>query len=173
MKNHEIDKCAPERLAELMDVGLDAPDRCTPDELAALLRHQLSVPVAFDLGGLSDTTAREAQDFCCDEGLVLRNLDALFAHAHPPVGLLEQIKCYAKACRQNADSSIPEQIAVVLYFASVGAALVRCHERITALDDASLRTGIEQVLEQSWLDTSLRGLLTETLEYLKTKEGDP
>jgi len=173
MKNDDIEKCAPEHLAELMDLGLTAPTRCSSEELATLLLHQLSVPVAFDLGGLNETMAREIEVFCSAEELTGQSLGALFAHAHPPVRLFELIKCYAKACRQDLDSPIPEEIAVVLYFASVGAALLKCRKRITTLDNASLKKGLAQVLEQPWLNPSLRSLLEETLEHLKTEETDP
>ena len=173
MNNEEIDRCAPERLAELMDAGLGSRERYEPDELAGLLRHQLNVPVSFDLGGLSEQEADTLSTQCHADGLVLKSLHDLFGHPHPPIELLEITKRYAKACRQDLDSPIPEEIAVVLYFASVAAALVRCHQRITNLDDTSLTQGIERVLALPWLDSALRNLLEQTLTGLKNQEIDP
>lgn len=169
IERDDIDRCAPERLAELMGAGLRGHD-WDSDELAAVLRQQLDVPVSFDLGGLSEEAARQMETLCQTEGLVLRSLSDLFSHPHPPVDLLELTKRYAKACRQDVHGPIPEEIAVVLYFVSVCTALVKCHKRITELDNMSLSKGIRQVLRMSWLDGSLRDLLQRALDHLDAEE---
>ena len=172
MKNDDIERCAPERLAELMDADLGGHGPWDPDELGAFLRHQLNVPVPFDLSRFDEGAADGLKTQCQTEGLLLKSLTELFSHSHPPVELLELTKRYAKACRQDLDSPVPEEIAAVLYFASVGVALVKCHERITTLDDDALTKGIEQVLDWPWLEPSLRPLLQQALDQIRTAEGE-
>jgi len=98
--------------------------------------------------------------------LTLTSLGNLLAYPNPPVELLEITKDFAKACRQNPNSPMPREIASVLYFASIAAALVRCRRRITGLADDALSEGFRWALSQSWLDAPTRALTEEGLKLL-------
>ena len=64
---------------------------------------------------------------------------------------------------------MPRDIATMLYFACAAAALVRCGERITRLDDTKLREGLEWAIAQSWLDGTSRELFTAALKVSGAK----
>ena len=142
-------------------------------ELGAVLSHQLSAPVGFDLGRLAPTLADRLRVASAAEGLLLRSFNDLFQHPCPHVELLLLVKDFAKRHLAHPASPLPPQIARVLYFASISVALVRCGRRITRLDDARLRGGIEWAMAQPWVDESTRGLLSQGLDALEgSGDGD-
>lgn len=158
-------------LARLMQAGTPGHGVFREDELAAILRHQLSTPVEFDLASLDRTMAAKLRMLADGHGLLVRSFRDLLLHPHPPIELLRMTKQFAKSCHNHPDSPLPEPIASLLYFCSIVAALLRCRQRITAMDDATLARGVRSLLEQSWLDEGLRGLLSE---WLSTVQGaDP
>lgn len=136
------------------------------EDLGPLYRHQMAAAVQVDLGGLDAGAASRLPGLCAAHGLLLRSFGDLFAHPSPPVELLELTKRFAKALRHHPDSPLPPQVASVLYYASIVAALARCGRRISALDDASLRVGVEWALGRSWIDPPTRALLAEGLGLL-------
>ena len=98
--------------------------------------------------------------------LTFTSLGNLLAFPNPPVELLKITKDFAKACRQNPHSPMPQEFASVLYFTSIAAALVRCGCRITGLTSEALAEGFHWVLAQPWLDDSTRTLIEEGLKLL-------
>jgi hypothetical protein len=73
--------------------------------------------------------------------------------------LLELTRRFAKACRSRTGAPLPDEIATVLYFASIVAAMLRCGRRISKLDDEALVHALDWALDQPWLDASMRDLL--------------
>ena len=68
---------------------------------------------------------------------------------------------------RNPASPLPRDIATVLYFAGIVVALTRCGERISQLDDAALRAGIEWAMSLPRLDEETR----DALERLRRGQG--
>lgn len=151
------------RLAALFDVSAaDGAGRLWQDEeLGAVLRHQLSAPLRVDLVSLGRSLAGKIETLTDSLGLTLKSFGDLLSHPHPPVELLKLAKNFAKACRISPRSPLPREVATVLYFASVAAALARCRCRITSLTDAALSDGFRWVLDQPWLDDRTRALVRE------------
>lgn len=139
--------------------------------LAAVFRHQLSAPVEFDLGMVDEMLAGKLRTLCAARGLLLRSLEDLFFHPNPPVELLELAKQFAKACHEHPESPLPPDVATALYLTSIVVALVRCGRRITTLDDASLRSGIEWLISRNWIDDRLRELLREGSRTIGASTG--
>jgi hypothetical protein len=79
------------------------------------------------------------------------------------VELLEMVKDFAKANVDRPDSGLPAEIAAVLYYTSIAAALVRLDTRISQLSDAGLQRGLRGALSQGWLDEKTKELLTQAL----------
>lgn len=152
------------RLADLMSVDAGAERIWRPEELKAILQHQLSVPIQFDLSGIDPGLARTMGTLAAAQGLLVKSFNDLLHHPSPPLELLQLTKQFAKSSRSHPDSPLPPEIATVLYFASIAVAMTRCDERITNLDDETLRRGIEWVLAQPWVDDATRGLFQESLE---------
>jgi len=160
----------PRRLAPLMDLKPEAAKLWEEKEFASVLRHQLSAPFEPDLlDFMKDPVDRRTVTGA--EPNSFKTYADLLMHPNPSVDLLEAMKDFAKACRTGSKSALPKEVATVLYYASLAAALVRCGKRITTLTDRSLREGVDWACAQPWLEESLRGLFHECREHLGAQGG--
>jgi hypothetical protein len=147
-----------ECMSALMELDPDPGRVWRPDELGAVYRHQMSAPVQFDLGGIDPALCPKLQALAAAENLLVRSFHDLLAHPSPPLELLRLVKDYAKANRRHRTSALPPEVATVLYYACIAAALVRCGKRITTLDDAALAKGFAWVLALGWVEEPVRTL---------------
>ena len=162
----EIFKAVPQRLANLMDLDEDTAPIWRPEEFRAILQHQLSVPIQFDLGNLDPGLAAKLKTLSEAEGLLVKSFGDLFHHACPPIELLRSTKDFAKANREHPNSPLPREIASLLYYLTIAVALARCGERITQLGDEDLRRGFDWAMTQSWVDEKTKSLIGEALKLL-------
>lgn len=142
------------------------PRAWNAEELGALLRHQLSAPVQFDLSQLNKGAPARLAMLADAQQLLLKSFSDLFRHPNPPLELLKIVKNFAKAGGSHPDSSLPEEVAYVLYYAAIIVARMSCGKRITKLDDATLRRCIELTLAKPWLDESMQALLRRGIAVL-------
>jgi len=156
----------PQRLGEILELGLSARAVWRPEELQAVLEYQLAAPLQFDLGGLDPSVVRKLRTLSAAEGLLLQSLRDLFQHPHPPIDLLTLVKGFAKSSSEYPDSPYPREVALVLYYLSIAVASLRCQARITSLGDEELRRGLDWALGQKWLDEASRKILTEVRQSL-------
>ncbi len=152
--------------ASLFDLDNHTDRLWRDEELGAILRHQMTAPLQVDLINLERGLAVKVRNLAESQGLTLKSFGDLLAHPHPPVELLKVTKDFAKACRLSPRGALPKEIASVLYFASIAAAMVRCRRRITGLSDADLADGLRWTLARPWLDAPTRTLLEEALALL-------
>ena len=136
------------------------------DELASVFRHQMSAPIAVDLGSYDTRTANHLKTLSASKGLLLSSFADLFNHAAPPLQLLQLTKDFAKANMDHPESGLPAEIAATLYYASIAAALVRLDKRITQLPDADLQRGLALTAKQPWLDEKTKALLADAMKKL-------
>jgi hypothetical protein len=160
------------QIATLLDLPVDAERLWRDEELGAILRHQMTAPLQVDLINLERGLAVKVRNLAESQGLTLKSFGDLLAHPSPPVELLQITKDFAKACRLSPNSPLPKDIATVLYFASIAAALVRCRRRITGLSNDALTQGLRWVLGRPWLDAPTRRLVKDGLQFLKTSAGE-
>ena len=160
------------QLAKLMDLGHAGQRLWRTEELGAILRHQLSAPVQFDLAGIDQALAGKLRNLTEAEGLLLQSFSDLLHHPAPPVELLILLKDFAKACRNHPDSPLPQEIATLLYLASIAVAMMRACQRITALDDEALRDGVQWLVDQTWVDDRTGSLFREFSSFLDARKGD-
>ncbi len=154
-ENDRIHESDPGRLAELM--GAEDRPIWGADEPGAVLEHQLDAPLVPALPGSAAVLSR------ADAADSFRTLRELLHSPAPSVELLRLGKEFAKENRRLREAPLPPEVATVLYFACVVAALVHAHTRITSLDDDDLREGLLWALGRSCLDASMRALLEEGL----------
>jgi hypothetical protein len=126
------------------------------DELASIWRHQLTAPLAFDLGELSADAGAAAIGLCAP--LAINGLADLVAHPSPPLELLRMLKDFARSKRTGGQALFPSAVAVSLYYAAIALALVRLDCRLSRMEDSSLRAGLEWMRQQAWLDGPTRDL---------------
>ncbi|MBN2475457.1 MAG: hypothetical protein JXB62_12675 [Pirellulales bacterium] len=162
MNDHDAFPSDPHSLSQMMDLGLEDTDLWDRKELGAMLKHQLAAPVLDDLGHSEKHLAEQLE--AADPPI--RSFQDLLHHTHPPVEALDMTKRFAKACRKHPDSPLPDEIATVLYFLSIAAALIKCGRRITRMDDQALKHSLEWALRQRWVDPASRELLREGREAI-------
>jgi hypothetical protein len=152
-------KASPGQLAAVMGLG-DALARVwQPEELGAVFRHQMVAAVSVDLGSLDPAVVGKLKTLTDASGLLLKSFRDLFQHPAPPVELLRLVKEFAKLNRGQPESFLPPDVASVLYYLSIAAALVRWGERISTLSDEALQRGFAWAISQSWVDEPARELL--------------
>ena len=163
--SNEIYRSQPRNLASLMDLEGQGRQAWLPEDLAAMLAHQLSAPLVFDISrvpGYSDPShADEIED-----GSRLTNFGELLHHPRPPLDLLRVTKDFAKGSDKREDAPIPSEIATVLYYATILVALSRHGVRITELGDQSLQEAIAWTLRQKWVDERTRLIFIQGQELL-------
>ena len=163
-------KSRANKLASLLSSGGERSRLWRPDELAAIFRHQMSAPMVVDLGAFDARTALRLRSLSEAQGLVLKSFGDLFHHPAPVLELLGLVKDFAKANVDQPESGLPGEIAAALYYTSIAAALVRLNVRITQLPDPALQAGLQQTLEQAWLDEPTKALLIQALAKVS---GEP
>lgn len=151
-----LSKSPPKSLAAFLAAGGERERLWRPEELSAIFRHQMASPILIDLSGFDPGTATRLKNLSTAQSLLLRSFSDLFHHPVPPLELLTLTKEFAKANMDHPDSSLPQEIASVLYYASIAAALVRLDARISQLADADLKRGFLWAKNQPWVDEATR-----------------
>jgi hypothetical protein len=154
-----LDGTEPARLAEMMTLDATPPRLWSPDELGVILRHQLSVPLELDLGEPSGDAATGADS----RPMPSCTFADLLHHPEPPLAMLRRAKRFAKACKSDPNGPLPDEVATVLYYATIAVALLRCRQCITAMDDVALRAGFGWALLQVWVDDRTKSIFEEAL----------
>ena len=158
--DEDLLKAAPQVLATLMNTeGDPRHGDWQPEELGEILQHQLDAPLLFDLGSV-DGGSREPADGDNDAAEV-RSFGALFNHPNPPLGLLRLTKDFAKMSDRRVANPLPAEVATVLYYAAIAAAVLRHEQWISRIGQQKFNDGVAWVLRQQWVVGSLRDLFLE------------
>jgi hypothetical protein len=126
----------------------------------------MSAPILVDLGGFDPATAARLKTLSQAQSLLLKSFLDLFLHPVPPIELLTLTKDFAKGNMDHPDSSLPNEVAAVLYYLSIAAAYVRLGRRISQLGDAEFKRGLEWSKGKPWVEPPLQRLLDEALQKL-------
>ena len=164
MSDPNVRHTDPAMLSWLMALDGEVGRGWSEKELGDILRHQLRAPLLFDLGKLSPAGEVELRHFAQAGGRI-ENFGDLLHHPAPPVELLSLVKEFGKSGRTGA-TGLPQEIATVLYYASIAAALVHHGRRITRMDDKPLRDGLKWAADQPWVDDATRRVLREGLDVV-------
>jgi len=154
-----FDDAAPDRLAEFLHGESAARVAWTPRDLEAIYRHQLATPVQVELGALGPDEARQLAAVADAHGLLLRSIGDLLHHPRPPIPLLALLKDFAKRLMEHPLSALPQDVASLLYWASIAAGLRHGGIRLTSLDDRRLTEGFQWAASQPWVDQPTSDLL--------------
>jgi hypothetical protein len=79
----------------------------------------------------------------------------------------EKADAHAAGIAGRRETSLPFEVAQVLYNLAGALALCRCDSRIVGLGDDQFRKNITWVLNQSWLDARLRPVFHAALSQLR------
>lgn len=136
----------------------------TPAELQSVIVHQLSAPLAVDLGSGAQVKAEALDD---PDGPPLETFGQLLQHPAPPVALLESAKSFFKTRRHTLRHELPTEVYTVLYYACIAAGMARCRLRLTSLADTELKQGLSWSVAREWLPDSLRNLFNVALQAMR------
>ncbi|WP_165232659.1 RNA polymerase sigma factor [Aquisphaera insulae] len=94
------------------------------------------------------------------------------------VALLKRVKVFAKQVHRAAGresrsdarpmTSMPVDVAHVLYALAAALAFTRCETRILGVDDDRFRRILKRALAQHWLDPEVRPVLTAAVDHLSS-----
>ncbi len=135
-------------------------------ELASVFAHQLSIRLN-DL--FADTPTVPATNFLDNARQLtppIITLGELLLHPHPPLELLRAVKGLARSSTSGHTSTIAAEVASVVYFAAIAAALVHCGQRITRSDNKTLLEGFRVALERPWLTEPVAQSFQTAVEQL-------
>ena len=147
---------------KIMSVDEATPDAWNEQDLAAMLRHQLTAPLEFDLSAV-ELKGRQAKNR--EETLTgaakerIRTFEDLLFHREPPLELLRLSKQLFKRRLRECKKYSPEwNVAYLFYLLSILAAGDRA-SRISWLTPSELRKGIKWALERRWINEKTRQFL--------------
>lgn len=123
-----------------------------------MLRHQLDASLHEDLS----LVFRSARAALAD--VSIRTFGELLHHPAPPVEALRMVKDFAKQLHSQARHAYPEDVATVLYFASIAAAALRAGAAISNLPASKRHEGYAWARSRTWLPTELKPLFDEALK---------
>jgi len=170
--DHDVSRTEPRRLADLMAATDGRAHNWQPSDLSDMLRHQLGSPLLYDAGRVRppDGGTDPGAPAGIGVGVGVDNLAQLLSHPRPPIDLLLLAKEFAKSSDGRPSAPLPAEIATVLYYAAIAAALARLGQRITALGDDALRRGLRWAAERPWLVHPLPAVLQDGLAALAVLE---
>jgi hypothetical protein len=141
------------------------------EDLAAMLRHQWSAPLAFDLKTVELSPPQQATREETLGGAAaseIKTFGDLFQHPHPPLALLKLAKDFFKAGAGSGTRRLPEQeVAYTFYLLTILVARLRLKKPITRLADDNLLAAIQWALRRQWLNAPARDLFVLAQEHLK------
>lgn len=165
-RKHSTLDTSSESIRVLLDEVAAENRLWSADDLRDVLDHQWTAPLAVDLAGLSQQNAERVETLATSKGLLLRSFGDLLEHPHPPLTLLVLTKEFAKRCLSSSNGVVPHDVARVLYFASIAAALDRCGLRITKLGDKQIADGMTWALSLDWIPSGARAILSAGIEAI-------
>ena len=165
MDADELNLVDPIRIAGLLDANPSPRSAWSPEEIGLILRHQLASPVSDGLG-LPSPSAPALHD------VLLKSAGDVLRDPCPPVEVLDHMRRYAKRQRSDRSSAVPPEVPTAIYYAAITAAMMRRGTRISDLDNAQLRDGLEWLVGQVWLDETTRALFAEGLAAVTLEKSD-
>jgi len=76
------------------------------------------------------------------------------------------VKQYAQACHETQDGTLPQEVAMAIYYNAIAVALLRHNRRITSLSDEVLLRGFQWLFQQAWVDEGTRARASEAVGIL-------
>lgn len=156
-------KSSAAQLAKIMNLDETTPEAWNDQDLAAMLRHQMSAPLNFDLSSVEMKAARAAarnETLATAAKRRIKSFKDLLFHPEPPLALLRLSKDFFKRRIKACQKGSPEwQVAYLFYLLSILAAGSRA-ARISNLAPGELRTAVKWALDQEWVDKETEQLLS-------------
>jgi hypothetical protein len=163
----------PATLTQMLSWLDDSSAGWRPNEFGVILQHQLSTPLLLDLGFVGFDLKRRARAGIFPRGIRSLTYRDLFARPEVPVELLVLVEHLAAANLANRNSPVPHDVSEVLCFACIATALVHHGVRIGQMNAKSLRSSLDRLAAQSWIDQAIGQLFEKALGQLSAECRGP
>ena len=150
-------------LSDLIAFDSDGRAIWPSQQLRTSLRRQLGANLQSIM---ADAQLMRAMAAAADPAI--ETFEQLLHHAHPPIDLLWMGKEFAKLAFEDPGSPLPPDVALVIYYGCIAAALLRHAKRISRLSEDDLRSGLNWAVRQDWVDEVTRKILMEGLGALRS-----
>lgn len=150
-------------------IAFDADDRALgpADRLKRALSCRLGSALLRDLRCECEEDRRIIFELTTARHDGIATFADLLHHPKPPLELLLAAKEYAKLSFRERGSPLLPEVAVLVYYGTISAALVKLATRISSLSDDELRGGLNEGIRQPWVDARTRALFFEALAVLR------
>jgi hypothetical protein len=165
----------PEQVSKLFQLDQATPEQWRPEDLRAMVRHQMSAPLEFDLGTvkLSQLEQKTAAESLTDAARSdIKSFGDLLSTDRPPLELLRLSQKFFKQNVASSSKGSPEQrIAYLFYLLSIVAARTRLKVKTSKLSDMELLNGIQSMVNRTWIDDRVRALLEDGRRRIATESS--
>ncbi len=142
-------------LGNLMDETTSARTSWRDSDYGAILVHQLNAALVSDLTQLlPDVRNSQLPD---------RSFRELLLSPDPSLEALRLVKDFAKQLSRRAQLAYPEDVATVLYYASIAVAELRTRTVITELPRRDVLNGYRWAADRPWMPADIKGLFDEAV----------
>jgi hypothetical protein len=155
--NDEVMGSKAPTVARLVKHTWEASHSFSTDDLQSFLVSSLDHPLIWE----NPQNGTPAVASVTQEPRPETTLRKLLAQDKPPLSRIKSAKDYAKACLLNPESSMPPEVATVLYFLCIAVALARHQARISSLSNEALSQGFAWASAVEWVDADTRRWLNE------------
>jgi hypothetical protein len=165
-----VSSSTPEQVAKLLQLDQTTPEPWSPEDLPAMVRHQMSAPLEFDLGSvklsqLEQKTITELLTGAAGSGV--KTFGDLLRSDKPPLELLKLSQKFFKQNVTSTSKGSPEQkVAYLFYLLSIVAARIRLGVKTSKLSDKELLKGIQSIVSRSWINDQVRELLEDGQRWI-------
>jgi hypothetical protein len=155
-------------LEDMESVGPAVASAVRSSRPAVRIGRRRDAGPVFNLKSLIDVTDQSIAAIPAAEMTIL--LDRLKVFAKRVHRLLKRVDKSAPTCgTTHRDSSMPAEVAQVLYDVAGALALARYGARIIGLSDERFQKNLSWALNQSWLDIRIRPVFAAALGQLATR----
>ena len=157
--NISNDGCS--RLSSLLSIADSGTNAClswSPQDLMDILEHFLSTRVRQELVAAEKHGFSQSTPGLSDLDPCLVFSDLLLSST-PDLKILSLVKEYAKIALHRSEALLPNDVAKVVYIASIAAAYGAGCEHFSSLDYADFERAVRWCLAQGWVTQSVRQTL--------------
>jgi hypothetical protein len=170
-----VSTSTPGQLSKLLRLSPKTSESWQPEDLRAMVLHQMSALLAFDLGSLKlsppgQTTASESLEAAARSDI--KTFADLFQSPHPPIELLRlSHKFFKEQVTGHRQDSPEHKIACLFYILSIFVARLRLEVKISRLTDEELLRSVNSMIDRPWVDERVRGLLGDGRRRMSSEKS--
>ena len=155
----------PEQISQLLHLDETKPEPWQEDDLPAMIQHQMSAPLEFDLGSakLSGSELKTASEsFASATHSNIRTFGELLKNPRPPLDLLRlSQKFFRQKVKEHPKGSSEQKLSYLFYLLSIVVARIRHGANISRLTDDEQLQAIKSMIKKTWVEEKILELLSE------------